>query len=134
MSTILKANKLPVLTWNHFKVNNKQIQLSDKPDTANIPIISSINKNIKVEDNTSLVNFPGTDAKTSAYITNHASLTKTITINKNTHVEQPLIFDLILKNTDKYNTDDLIIRLTELISIDENDNSALKNLGYISYV
>lgn len=58
MSTILKANNLPVLTWNHFKVNNKQIQLSDKPDTANIPIISSINKNIKIEDKPSLSNFP----------------------------------------------------------------------------
>ena len=114
MSTILKANNLPVLTWNHFKVNNKQIQLSDKPDTANIPIISSINKNIKIEDKSSLVNFPGTDAKTSAYITNHASLTKTITINKNTHVGQPLIFDLALKNADK---------LTGLLDIIVEQNS-----------
>ncbi|WP_196593823.1 SufB/SufD family protein [Pectinatus sottacetonis] len=103
MGTILHANNLPVLTWNRFNVNYKQIQLSDKPDTKTEPVISGVNKNMR------LLNSPtfnscilrDNDKKTTDYITANASFIKSIIVNKNVQIKEPLIIDLTMQQNDK---------------------------------
>lgn len=116
MNTILNGNNIPVLTWNHFNVNYKQIQLYNRPDDKNNPVITGDSTGMHIENKTSLDNFliSGNDAKTASYIIANASITKTITVNKNNSVETPLIFDMTLKDNDK---------LTALFDIILEENS-----------
>lgn len=117
MNTSLNANKLPTLTWNHFKVNHKEIHLSNEPDTAVSPKIITNNSTAVLKDGRTLddLTFSGSDKKTETYILQNASLTKSIIVPKNNTDTAPLIFDLNLQPADK---------LTCLLDIVLEENSS----------
>ncbi|WP_196605040.1 SufB/SufD family protein [Pectinatus haikarae] len=117
MYTALNANKLPVLTWNRFNVNSKELHLSNEPDSAVTPKIITDNDAIKINDNRTLddIVFSGSDKKTEAYILKNASVTKSIIVPQNSTLAAPLIFDLTLQPTDK---------LTGIFDISLEENSS----------
>lgn len=101
-TTVLKANKLPELTWNHFNVNHEKLELNNNADSSTADIV--INSDfITVKNETVLddIKFTAADADTDKYIFNNASLKKSLLIKKNSKIAEPLIIDLNLNPADK---------------------------------
>lgn len=116
MNTLLHANELPVLTWNRFNVNYKQIELSNTADSKIEPNITGSTNNINIKDIAVSDELPviGSNDKVINYIMANASLRKKIVVNKNSHNDLPLIIDLTMHNDDK---------LTALFDIILEENS-----------
>lgn len=147
-TTVLKANKLPELTWNHFNVNHKKLELTNKPDCAAADMLID-NASIEVKNSTSLdkINFTAADDDTNAYIINNASIKKSLTIKKGNSVDEPLVisfninpaakltclFDIVLEENSSANIVVAVssaaqstVQYSDLIRVHAKANSSLK--------